>query len=413
MTYLKTLVSIIKNWLDNAHAYIKRARLDPNAFTRKGKITDEQLLLYMLTNTPHSISESLISLYAQLEIEADDVPTKQALSQKRKLIDESPLEELFLELVSYVYQQENRDELKTRNGMLPVGIDGTKVNIPNNPMLKKQFGTLGRGKKSCAARGSVAFDLLNKFSLDALLRPLKVGERRLAEMHLQRVSKIVPAEMLLYVMDRGYFSQRLFKKIDDAGSKFLCRCPVGTCHAVDDAATEDIVRLDNGLLVKVIKIKLESGVWETLVTNDLEMDEVEACELYNLRWGIEENYKIIKNHLHLECFSGCTRNVVFQEFYAVMVNSILLSALGMEADRKIEQKKDNKYKYVANRNRCEKALRANLVRILVAEDDKELSRLYANLMAHSLRDTVPVRPGRKFGRKTARATRYHSNMRYH
>jgi hypothetical protein len=67
--------------------------------------------------------------------------------------------------------------------------------------IAKHFGVWNgrQGKPSPMARVSQVFDVLNKISVDALIKPKNIGERELAAQHFLNV---MPQDLIL--LDRGY-----------------------------------------------------------------------------------------------------------------------------------------------------------------------------------------------------------------
>ena len=73
------------------------------------------------------------------------------------------------------------------------------------------------------------------------------------------------------------------------------------------------------LRVRLIRVELESGEVEVLITSLLDTKAYPYrafAKLYALRWGIEENYKREKQRLEIENFSGRSPWVLLQDFHA-------------------------------------------------------------------------------------------------
>jgi len=94
--------------------------------------------------------------------------------------------------------------------------------------------------------------------------------------------------------------------------------------------------------------KLSGGV-EVLMTNLMDSEKYNASlfkSLYHLRWGIEENYKRLKQWVEIENFSGKSALSVQQDFYAKIVASNLTALMAMAAQKTIATKtKHLKLKY--------------------------------------------------------------------
>mgnify|MGYP001382841623 CR=1 FL=1 len=59
--------------------------------------------------------------------------------------------------------------------------------------------------------------------------------------------------------------------------------------------------------LQLLSINLSTGEKELLVTNIVNREEFsfqDIKELYNLRWKVEEAFKILKKTLHIEHFTG-------------------------------------------------------------------------------------------------------------
>ena len=105
--------------------------------------------------------------------------------------------------------------------------------------------------------------------------------------------------------------------------------------------------------MRVIKVPLESGIDEYLVTSvfDESLTASDFKELYFMRWSIKLNYNELKNQFLLEEFSGATSTSIEQEFFINLLLSNIASLLKKAADEKIEEKtrRTNKFRYQANR----------------------------------------------------------------
>ena len=68
---------------------------------------------------------------------------------------------------------------------------------------------------------------------------------------------------------------------------------------------------DQAITCRLIKIKLENGDNEILCTSLTDMGKYKYLEfdsLYHYRWNEEEAYKLLKNRIELENFSGKNSN---------------------------------------------------------------------------------------------------------
>ena len=163
---------------------------------------------------------------------------------------------------------------------------------------------------------------------------------------MQRVSVNWPLEYLLYsspddlfLYDRGYPAFWLFA-FHAQEQRHYCARVRHDFHSevkafVADGAKERIVVLTpntasarqcreghlpaDPLRVRLIRVELESGEVEVLITSLLDTKAYPYrafAKLYALRWGIEENYKREKQRLEIENFSGRSPWVLLQDFHA-------------------------------------------------------------------------------------------------
>src|SRR6202044_528890 len=61
----------------------------------------------------------------------------------------------------------------------------------------------------------------------------------------------------------------------------------------------------------------------------------ELGELYQMRWGIEEGYKMYKARVQIEAFSGRTAIAVKQDIYAKAMMMTLCAALAFPIEERV------------------------------------------------------------------------------
>ena len=87
------------------------------------------------------------------------------------------------------------------------------------------------------------------------------------------------------------------------------------------------------ITLRLVRVELPNEV-EVLVTNLMDEETYNHSifkSLYHLRWGIEENYKRLKQWVEIENFSGKSALSVKQDFYAKIVASNLTALMEIEA----------------------------------------------------------------------------------
>ena len=112
---------------------------------------------------------------------------------------------------------------------------------------------------------------------------------------------------------------------------------------------------------------LDTGETEILVTTLIDEDlyiTEDLKELYNLRWGIETFYSIVKTRLALENFTGKSAESVKQDFYATIYITGLESILTSDVNKELEEKTCNPdiKKRTKNSQKVNKAVSFNAIK---------------------------------------------------
>lgn len=113
---------------------------------------------------------------------------------------------------------------------------------------------------------------------------------------------------------------------------------------------------DTTITCRLVKIDLPDGSKEILCTSLLDAEKYKCedfDELYHLRWGVEEAYKLLKSRIELEDFSGKTAIAVRQDFHAKIFLMSLCAIYAHPIDEKVreEYKADEQRKYNQQINR--------------------------------------------------------------
>lgn len=395
-----------------SYDFLCSSRNDPNYFTRKGKIGFVNLLAFTLNFVKKSLQLELDSFFKL--INSDVSITKQAFSQARQKISFKPFKVLFDTTVQLGRSEDGMDTFK---GLHVSAIDGTTIALENMPELVDYFGCSGAGATAATARASVLYDVLNEVLLDARIMKLSCGERELASQHILRLQELGIANDLI-IFDRGYASAQLIAQLFESGAHFLMRVRRKFNKEIDALTSSDaFVELTHEQTVyhiRVVKFPLPSGEIETLIT-DLPQDLFETTDfqaLYFRRWPIETRYDALKIKLQLENFTGKTVLSVFQDFYASMFLSNMATFAKYVTDAEIQKDHANKnldYEYQTNVNILIGKLKDNLVLALLEPEPNKRDRALKKVLAEIAKNRTPIRPDRKFERKTPRKKRFYMN----
>lgn len=293
--------------------------------------------------------------------------TKSAFFQARKQLSHTAFIDLNHQLIDDIYKSDLH--YKTWKGFRLCAIDGTSIRLPNEPDITDYFG-IQKGKPNqatCAmAMASVFYDVLNHRAIDSTIEPNNTSERECAVEHLAHAGQ---NDLILY--DRGYPAFWFYAHHIKHKHAFCMRAKTHQDLAIkafiDSGKKEALITFepnkssiktckDRGLpttpiKLRLIRVDLPNEV-EVLITNLVDMKKYDVGlfkSLYYLRWGIEENYKRLKQWVEIENFSGKSALSIKQDFYAKIVAMNLTALMAMAAQKTTTKKtKHRKLKYQIN-----------------------------------------------------------------
>jgi hypothetical protein len=291
------------------------------------------------------------------------------------------------------------------------------------------------------------YDLENKFVLDGILSSIHSSEGFMAIEHIDKLLKynksIKEAYEDLLIYDRGYPSMGLIKYHYKHGLEFLMRVNSSSFKAVVEfrrsqkvdeiieievtkgilnnlskekqhpnlKALIEEVEIGDKLKIRAIKVVLQNGTVEVLLTSLLSQDEYQTDifqELYFKRWGVEIGYDILKNVFNLENFSGLTQIAINQDFYAtILTNNICSLVMNDVMEEKVSlynQAKERKYLYQLNKRFSIGCMKNSLV--LMLQKNVREKKIYQMIEDEILGNLLPIKPDRSFERKKHSSTKF-------
>ena len=324
----------------------------------------------------------------------------------------------------------------TWHNMRILAIDGTRLVLPNHSSVIKEFGQQKFGPKADSPRSlamaSMLYDVLNQITLDAQLSPYASSERDLL---MQHMDKIKPGDLLL--LDRGYpcfwllfllkakqieFCVRLkdnwwLKVKDFTDSDEKERMVTFTLPKKDRKKLADFPDMQDATITcRLIKIELPDGKKEILCTSLVDTEKYpyeEFDKLYHFRWNEEEAYKLLKNRIELENFSGKTARAVRQDFHA----KVFLMTLCAAYAHPIEGRVVKEYKADQNRKFDQKINRTNalsmtqniLIAVFLRKHFEKAISAFDKIVAGT---REIIRPGRSNPRKKKPKQLYSINYKH-
>ena len=372
-------------------------------------------LMYFMLGMVKDSTQNAPARFFQRAGKDDIHMSQQAFSKARQKIKWEALEEMFQTSVDGSYNE----EWVRWKGFRLLAADGSFIRLPSDAALLEYCGGLGHERNAAAALVSMRYDLENDIVMDAKIAPIHDNERSLAQQHLERLFELYRFESgrELILFDRGYPSGEFIKSLEDKETAYVMRTQKRFIREVERKGKRDgwVGIGKTELRVRTIRIALDNGEIETLITNaGEERIKYEAFkELYHKRRGIETKYKRLKQRLYLENFSWRLVDNIKHDFYAMMTAADIMAHCMRAANREVKKAREesgNQYEYRVNENHAAGVYKDRLIGVVIAKRRGERVRLMRELVAEIERRVVPIRPGREVPRKERyRKAHFHHN----
>ena len=395
-------------------------RLSKTSFTRSRKLPFPVLVSFFLNLNKGSNQQELDNYFSLLSPDSLRIQavTKSALTQARKQLKHTVFTDLNHQLIDSYYT--NNPAIKTWHGHRLCAIDGSQIRLPYEPEIIKEFG-VNQGKENqrdCAlGLASVYYDVLNNLCLDASINPTKTSERACIAKHLK-----IAQSNDLSLLDRGYSAFWVYAQYREMNQAFCMRAKVGANLLakafVKSGKTETVVTFtpnvkavdtchkkglsSEPIKLRLVRVDLKSEV-EVLITNLMDEDRYPANEfkgLYHLRWGIEENFKRLKQWVEIENFSGKSALSVKQDFHAKIVATNLTFVVGNASQEVLNKAvKNRKLRYQINYAQALSKMKNTLIKWLhLSSSPDRLLEQISWLVKYISQTSEAVRLGRSFKR---------------
>ncbi|MBZ9788079.1 IS4 family transposase [Psychroflexus sp. CAK57W] len=391
-------------------------KVSKEQFTRNRKQRFPILILFMLNFLRKSLSLEIENFTSLFTISSCSKFTKSAFVQARKKVKPEVFDRLSQVLLNEFYT-DNESAIKLWKGFRLLAVDGTRITLPITGELKEIYGEV-KNQYSTAlvqARCSIIYDVLNKYVLDGVLKPIKLGERDLALNHFDHCKE---SDLIIY--DRGYPSYDFIYKHVKRNLNYLMRVKISFSGLIKDfeksrkkslevtiypgknaKLSDKEYTKDSPIKVRLVRVELVKGNVEILMTSLLDSKLYatrQFKELYFKRWGVETFYDELKNKLRVEHFSGYSNQIILQDFKAALFVSNVQTLIVSELEDELkDSNKDKKYDYKVNKNVSYGLLKNRVVELFLNENStkgdivEELKSLYKLHL-------VPIRLNRKFER---------------
>ena len=394
--------------------FISEHKDSSRSFTRDRVFTFKVLLSFLMTNLQKGLQREIALFVEAIESEGGSIPevSKAAFCKARKKLKPSAFSELSKVTCQTFY---GSNDVQLWKGYRLIGLDGSTVELPNSKEIQEKFGVFKYrqdGKAVCMGRTLMMYDTLNHMTLDGSLDTIEESE---TSMLWKALPDAELKENDLLIFDRYYASHLLFFYLHKRGVQFCFRMKknwwkvVETFYnsgkessivnlqlpAKDKAEAERLGITKKKLKVRLVRIELESGETEILLTsliNEEIFTPSHLKEVYGFRWPIEDCYKTFKHKVCIENFLGKSYKAVLQDFY-VKIFIMNLTAAAVRPINEALKKQSVKVRYVHQVNIIEaiatmkKAVVSFFVTGKIAQAIKRVVRHLSDI-------TEPIRPGR-------------------
>jgi hypothetical protein len=390
----------------------------PNHFVRKGKLSMESMVLFLLFHSKSSLDNKMDQFRDKFPSLHFPFVSKQALSKARYGIKHELFQTLF-ETTADFYYENIPDRKKWLNKYHLFAIDGSTQEVPSSESTFAEFGKQSDQKNPTLfwskALASVLYDVLDDMIVDAVIEKQFSSERELSLRHLARFTDVGLQENSIVIFDRGYYSKDLFRDWVDAGCKVLMRIrqPNNLCKLKGKDVKTKICYSDGVEITgRVLKYTLSTGEIEYLITNAMDNDITSEMfgELYFNRWKVESKYLEIKEQWKIEEFTGTRVLAVRQDFYITMMHVNLAAIIKLQADELIAKESNpaNKYKYKARKSYIIGKIYLHFLKwVLTSFTQEDVEQV----IVESSKKRSQVKPGRTNKRKRSTRARKHYNNR--
>jgi hypothetical protein len=288
------------------------------------------------------------------------------------------------------------------HGRRVFAVDGSRFNLRRSKALWRTFGG-PQGGNCPQALVSTLFNLFSLAPHDLTVAPYAAPEREQLLLLLPRLRR---GDLL--VLDRGYPSLDVLRRLREAGIDFVVRVKIAAAYAcvakfADSGAPQahvtlaksDDVRGVRGVPVRIVRAQGPAKDLTVVATSlrEEEFSVEEVTALYRRRWEIEEYYKVVKSdYLDARQFHALSAAGVEQEIHAAALHigiSRYLMSVAAEGHGCKAVDLSPKASLLA--------VAEYLVRLLVEEGAQ---RHLAHLLRRLFRVKEPKREGRRFPRRS-------------
>lgn len=419
--------------------FLRKNRASQKDFTRKRKLGFEEIILYQLITSSKSLTVSITEYFREAGKKGTSY-SKQAYSKARMKIRH----EGYIELNDILQTAYYKEPHKTYKAYRLLGIDGSKIELPQERDLGEYFGKVNNNEKLINISWStVVYDLLNKQVVDARLNKYGQSERSYAIEQLKAMKTKGKQRQDIIVADRGFPSLELFVELRQMGYEYVIRYNgeqfwKETEALITSREDEQIIEISlkegknrkrkesikellkkgvpEKIKLRASRIKLPNGVDEYLITSLIDKEKIsieDLKEIYAQRWNQEVYYDFQKNVLQIEDFSGKTVESILQDYHSRILAGNIHSMIAQEAEEQMSKEVAENPKLKYEEYRVNRAVTygfmKNRIYKMLESDNAEWSKEYDELVMLAKKYKIPVIKNRDVPRNKKGTLKYPIN----
>ena len=370
-----------------------------------------------------SFADALQRLWSQVALEFDEYaanvsgPTTQAFTQARGNLPIRFFRGIW-NLVVEKFSARFSESMMMFKGFLLLAVDGTKVDLPPEDELLRQFGGPNNRKKLRMPQATILglVNVLTGFCLDFIVRPYGSSENRLLRFLLKRLPRWARLLNPLLLLDSAYFGHLNLLWLMKEKMHFLMRAQkkvkykiierLGRGDFIVELATSPRVLKQRDYLPKIYKVRLIRyqipGFRPALLITNLGPEEFtgeELVRLYHERWRIETFYREIKHTLEVANLRSKRVEGIYKEIHAQLTVNNLIRYIMTEA---VEGTGEATVRFSFERSYRLVHEAISKMADNIGFSARRLLRIYKAVLCEIRRYRIDWRPGRRYPRKDKR-----------
>lgn len=418
------LLNIISDMATHTADFAVHPEID---FTRNRKLDFSSLLYLLISMETGTTKDELLKFFSY----SNETATSSAFFQQRAKLSDAALPFLFYTFNSLYSYKKYKDKYQL------LAVDGSSFTFTRNPLDADSF--FAPDGKTTNGYNQVhiipSYDLLSKRYTDCVVQPIRKKNEFKAMCTLIDRYKQVPDTSPIFIADRGFPSLNVFAHSIEHSCYFMIRGTdikiqrlLGNEYPMDsecfDVSIQRILTRSQSkkkrlhpelsdqykyiysdvdfdyidpetqpeyqISLRVLRFQISENGYENIITNlpGEEFSVEDIKDLYNLRWNIENSFLVLKHVIGAVNFHSKNRKYIEMEIWARL---LLYNFCSIITGHVVITRKGRKHQQQVNYSVAFKACHYYL-RLHNGDPPLDIEGLIE-------RNTLPIRPGRKYARQ--------------